>query len=121
MVTINATVTNDTASGLYRVVAVVTAATDITQSVFVFDTVTAAFSRVATASDIGSYPTDRATAQTNNAPYYLQPAVTRSFVALSDAGSFSESIQPRLKTLAKDHQAALDDFLGTTNLVVTSE
>lgn len=121
MVTITATVTNDTSAGLYRVVAAVTAATDISTAVFVFDTTTAAFSRVATAADIGSYPTDRSTAQTNNQPYYRQPTVTRSFVALPDAGAFSDSIQPRLKSLAKDHQAALDAFLGATTLVVTSE
>lgn len=120
MVTINAQVVRDTTAGLYRVTGDITATVDIPGELFVFDTVTAEFSRVATAPDVSSYPIDRATAQTNNQPYYRQDVVVRTFTSLSDAQAFATSIQPRLKSLAKEYQTAVDAFLGTTDYVITS-
>lgn len=71
-------------------------------SVYVYTTVTQAFSHYATAADMIIYPTELAIAQLTNAKFYRLPSVTRTWETLVEVNDDLATSIRRLQSLAEE-------------------
>ncbi len=101
------------AENLYRVSFEVIFANNIELEVFVFDTDTLLFSRVASVYDLETYPRGQELAKYNNIPYYRARAGIREFSQLRDAVYFESVTKERLKILCDAWSTVVDKFAGT--------
>ena len=109
-----------TEENLFRVLDEVTAAADISASIFVFTTETQAFSHVATVYDIEHLTyTSYAEAFAAGAEYYRLDEVQKDFESQATAESFASYTQARTRTLVDDYIEYSAGFEGVTTFVYT--
>lgn len=109
-----------TGAALLQIVDTVTAATNIAQAVFLFETATQTFSHVASPGDMQAFPDTYASAVTNGQGYYRQTSVTFTSVDLTTANNFAILLASRLRALCVDYNLLLAGFAGTTTATVSS-
>lgn len=97
-------------SAPYRVADVVTAATGISTSVFVFKVAGSVFDRVATVLDMETYPDSLVAASNANLPYYRQTSMAVDFTDVSLAIDFAATVRTRLTALANEYEIVTTSF-----------
>lgn len=92
----------DDDSDLYIVENLVTAATNISMSVFVYKVSTEDYSHIATQYDLANYPETLAEALAQNLEHYRLPSVNRQFTDVYLARDFASVVTQRLNALVQD-------------------
>jgi hypothetical protein len=107
-------------AGVYRTYDSVTVATGIQRQLFVFNVSDDNFSRVASVSDMLTYPNTKAAAVAASQPFYRGDIVTRDLTDIDDAQDFASNLKASLKLLLVEYDAAVNVFIGTETAVITS-
>lgn len=105
----------------YQITDTVTAATNISTSVFVYRVDTSAYDHVASVQDMNLYPTTRAQAVTDGKEFYRQTSLISAFASIATATSFALELRSSLQLLANNYSIYLADFAaGTVTETLTS-
>lgn len=99
---------------VYRVDTEVLRAQNIDQNIFVFETVTDAFSHVAVTYDMQTYPDTKAQAEADGVSYYRSNRAIRDFDNESTAVNAAAHMRQRIQGLAREYQTTNDEFLGSS-------
>jgi len=110
-----------TGANLYRVKQDTSAATHISNSVFVYNTEDESYGHVATVFDIENISClSKSAAETAGDDNYRLSTVTKDWETLDLALEFSSYNKSRIQELIEDYATYADTFAGTTVTVYTS-